>query len=145
GVVWHANLGLADVAHRVPVTDATRFWIASLTKTMAATLVVKLADSGKLSLEDPIAKYAPDAGLSDNVLVSHVLSHTSEGKPGEAFAYSSGRFKLLTPAIEKAAGERFADALSDKIFAPLKMTNTLSNVGAEDGAIANLARPYRRA
>ena len=72
-----ANLGYADLERKIPVTDATRFWIASLTKTMSAAVVLQLAEAGTIGLSDPVAGYLPDSGLPPNILVSHLLSHTS--------------------------------------------------------------------
>ena len=40
------------------------FWIASMSKPITATAVLMLMEEGKLSLDDPIAKYVPElAGL----------------------------------------------------------------------------------
>jgi len=142
-VVWRRNLGYADLEHKIPVTDATRFWIASLTKTMSATVVMQLAEAGTIDLTDPVAEYLPDSGLPPNILVSHLLSHTSNGVPGQNFAYSSGRFGLLSSVVEASSGEPFADALDRRIFAPLHMKRTLVNLAQPGGRrIANLARPY---
>jgi beta-lactamase class C len=43
-----------------PVTPATVFRWASCSKGVAATMVAKLAEDGKLNLNAPVADYAPD-------------------------------------------------------------------------------------
>jgi beta-lactamase class C len=62
-----------------PVTPATLFRWASVSKGVAADMVAKLADQGKLSLNDPIAKWATSmrlpGGAEHRATVANVLSH----------------------------------------------------------------------
>ncbi len=46
-----------------PVTPETVFRWASCSKGVAATIVAKLAEEGKISLSAPVANYAPDLRL----------------------------------------------------------------------------------
>src|SRR5207248_618380 len=48
--------GLADLAHRTPITTETRFYIASISKQFTAMSIVLLAQDGRLSLDDSIQK-----------------------------------------------------------------------------------------
>lgn len=50
-----------------PVTPDTMFYIASITKTYTASAIVKLAQVGRLSLNDPMTKYLPNIKLGDDV------------------------------------------------------------------------------
>jgi beta-lactamase class C len=62
-----------------PVTPETVFRWASCSKGVAATMVAKLAEQGKLDLNAPVANYAPDlklpAGNEYRATVGDVLSH----------------------------------------------------------------------
>ena len=61
-----------------PVTPDTVFRWASVSKGVAATLVVKLAEDGKLALDTPIAKMGTTLRLPDKsqkVTIADVLSH----------------------------------------------------------------------
>ncbi len=70
GMVWGvvidnrlAHVGTFGVRDRVsnaPVTGDTTFRIASMTKSFTALAILKLRDEGKLSLEDPVAKWIPE-------------------------------------------------------------------------------------
>jgi CubicO group peptidase (beta-lactamase class C family) len=70
GMVWGvvidrrlAHVGTFGVRDRVskePVTSDTAFRIASMTKSFTALAILKLRDEGKLSLEDPVAKWIPE-------------------------------------------------------------------------------------
>jgi CubicO group peptidase (beta-lactamase class C family) len=66
GVVIDARLahfgsaGVRDLSDRSPLTDATAFRIASMTKSFTALAILKLRDEGKLSLDDPVTKWIPE-------------------------------------------------------------------------------------
>src|SRR5688572_27048912 len=47
-VLWSKGFGFADVEKQIPATPETLYHVASLTKTLAATLVLQLAEQGKL-------------------------------------------------------------------------------------------------
>ena len=79
--------GVREKTNNAPVTPETVFRIASMTKSFTAMAILKLRDEGKLSLEDPVAKFVPElANLSyptsdSQVLnIRHLLTH-SEGFP----------------------------------------------------------------
>jgi beta-lactamase class C len=62
-----------------PVTARTVFRWASVSKGVAATMVAKLAEEGKIELKAPVARYAPDlklpAGNENRASVVDLLSH----------------------------------------------------------------------
>jgi beta-lactamase class C len=62
-----------------PVTPDTVFRWASVSKGVAATMVAKLAEQGKIDLQAPVANYAPDlklpAGNEYKATVADLLSH----------------------------------------------------------------------
>src|SRR4051794_17206615 len=62
-----------------PVTPDTVFRWASVSKGVAATMVTKLAEQGKINLHAPVANYAPDlklpAGNENRATVGDLLSH----------------------------------------------------------------------
>lgn len=60
GVLATAAVGHRDLAAKDPMRDDTLFRIASMTKPVTAIAVMILADEGKLSVEDDIAKHIPE-------------------------------------------------------------------------------------
>ena len=78
-VLFRRGFGLADRAFTIPVRPDTRFRIASITKLFAATLVLRLAERGRLDLDAPIRRYLPDypGGGADRVTIHQLLNHTS--------------------------------------------------------------------
>ena len=55
-VILKRCYGLADVEHGVPITPATRFELASVSKSFTAFGVLLLEKEGKLALQDDIRK-----------------------------------------------------------------------------------------
>jgi CubicO group peptidase (beta-lactamase class C family) len=64
GTVTTACYGAADVRTGEPVTRGTRFSAGSLAKSMVATVIARLAEAGRLSLDDPVATHVPELRAS---------------------------------------------------------------------------------
>lgn len=89
-------VGQADLATGAPMKEDTIFWIASMSKLVTASAVMMLSDEGKLSVEDPVAKYLPELaalktkdGKPGNLTLRHLMTHTSgmgEATPAESKA-----------------------------------------------------------
>jgi D-alanyl-D-alanine carboxypeptidase len=69
--------GDATLNPKVPSTGATRYAIDSVTKEFTAAAVLLLAEQGKLSLDDPIAKWFPELRAAAAVTLRQLLTHTS--------------------------------------------------------------------
>ncbi|MES2694543.1 MAG: serine hydrolase domain-containing protein, partial [Verrucomicrobiota bacterium] len=70
--------GMADTERKVPVTADTVFRIASVSKQFTAVGVMMLVETGKIGLEDPIARHldgCPEAW--SKITVRHLLAQTS--------------------------------------------------------------------
>ncbi|HKV13056.1 MAG TPA: serine hydrolase [Thermoanaerobaculia bacterium] len=123
-VLWAKGFGFADLENRIPATPDTLYHIASLTKTFAATLILQLVEQGKLSLEEPMSHYSSDF-KDDSVKIKHLLSHTSEGTPGERYQYSGNRYDYLTAVIEKKMGKPFRVVMVETFLDPLGMSGSV--------------------
>jgi CubicO group peptidase (beta-lactamase class C family) len=82
GTISARGLGVTNVEDPLPVTEHTVFPIASISKTFAATMAMRLVEQGKLDLEAPVRRYLPDfrvqdEGASRDVTVWHLLTHLS--------------------------------------------------------------------
>lgn len=78
-IIFDKGYGIADINTKQPVTGETFFNIASVSKQFTAVGILKLAEEGKLSLEDNVAMYHPEykAEFWKNVKIKHLLSHSS--------------------------------------------------------------------
>lgn len=76
--VVRRGVGLADLAAGTPVTPATNFRLASVSKQFTAAAVLLLAQDGRLRLDDPVRRWLPALPANaDGVTLHHLLSHTS--------------------------------------------------------------------
>ena len=123
-VLWAKGFGYTDLESHTPVTLDTVFHLASITKTFAATLILQLVEQGKLGLDEPMSRYSADF-KGDAVKVKHLLSHTSQGAPGERFQYSGQRYGNLKAVIEKKHGKPFLNVVVETFFDPLGMSSTV--------------------
>ena len=83
GPEWVTGLGVADVASNRATTADTLFRIGSTSKAFASLSILLLADQGKLSLDEPVRKLAPEVWFenrweaTDPIRVVHLLEHTT--------------------------------------------------------------------
>jgi CubicO group peptidase (beta-lactamase class C family) len=81
GVVTTRGFGVTNVEDPLAVTDHTVFPIASISKTFAATAIMRLVEQGKIDLKAPVRTYLPefrvrDEGVSRDATIWHLLTHT---------------------------------------------------------------------
>jgi CubicO group peptidase (beta-lactamase class C family) len=77
-VVKARGYGLANVELNVPAAPETVYQSGSLGKQFTATLVMMLVEEGKLSLDEHVSKYIPDApDIWRAITIRHLLTHTS--------------------------------------------------------------------
>jgi CubicO group peptidase (beta-lactamase class C family) len=127
-LIWARGMGYADLEAKTRATPHTPYHLASLTKTFASTIVLQLVQEGRVSLEDPVSRYAIDLESDGVIRVKHIFSHTSEGVPGERYSYSGDRFGRLDNVIEGSTGRKFAELLTDSIFLRLDLEDTAPNI-----------------
>lgn len=83
--------GFRDIENRLPITEHTRFPIASMTKTFTAMGAAILVDEGLLNWDQPIRDLLPEFRLADdyatvNATLSDLLSHRT-GLPRHDFTW----------------------------------------------------------
>lgn len=75
------EFGTRELGRDDPPAATDHYRIGSLTKTMAATVILQLAEEGELSLDDPISAYVPDVPDGDDITIANLLDMRS-GLPG---------------------------------------------------------------
>jgi CubicO group peptidase (beta-lactamase class C family) len=82
-LAWAKGYGLADRATRKPVTAATRFQAASLSKPVTAWGVLRLVEQGRIGLDEPVIGHLrrwhppPSPFDTGGITVRRLLSHTA--------------------------------------------------------------------
>lgn len=89
GEVRAAGFGVTSVEHPLEVTPQTLYQIGSITKTITATIAMRMVEDGALDLDAPVRRYLPDLRLADEdvaeaVTMRHLLTHTG-GWAGDYF------------------------------------------------------------
>ena len=125
---WAATSGTADTAG-TPITDTTRFRIASITKPIVAALVLDAVAQGKVALDDVVGDLLPGVVRADPpVTVRQLLDHTSgifdESNDGDPIADIE---KLADPALRteaRALAQRYL--AGERVIAPDRLLVALS-------------------
>ena len=131
--------GITNSETMAPMTPSTIFEAASLTKTLFATLIMRLRDWGMIDLDQPISPLAPDIKVShdpriDKVTARQILSHGSglpdwghkpdlefKFDPGKGFSYSGEGYYYLQKVADEVTGKEFCDQYCDEFIRPLGM------------------------
>jgi len=146
--------GLANAEHNVPVTAETVIRLGSVSKQFFTTAILKLQEEGKLSIEDSVHTFFPDAPETWRpILVKHLMSHTSglkrespaydnhkmisdlqiikaayplplDFKTGEKYQYCNLAFYMLAQIITQISGMPWQDYIREKLFVPAGMKNS---------------------
>ncbi|MEP7346601.1 MAG: serine hydrolase domain-containing protein [Gemmatimonadaceae bacterium] len=104
-VIWTGTYGYADIAARTSVTDSTPFQIASVSKTITATVLMTLNAAGRFRLDDDINKYLPFAVRNPShptipITFRQLLNHRSSIADNMKFYgpfWSKANGDVLTP------------------------------------------------
>lgn len=97
--------GLQDNLSGSAFTLGTRFHVGSLTKTLLATGVLRLATEGRIDLDSPVLRYLPDLFPNDppprfsDVTVRNLLDHTAGLNDAHMWQMFSERVDADTPLI----------------------------------------------
>ena len=142
-VLWSEGFGYADLENKIKATPETSYYLASLTKTFASTIILQLVEQGKLDLDARISAFGIRINSPGVIAVRHLLSHTSEGQPGTFYNYNGDRFSFLSQVIQRASGRSFRELVVENILNPLHMTSTAPNVTGKSDADIPFAQVYK--
>src|SRR5258706_6400846 len=108
-VLFIKGYGVRELGKPDPVTVHTRFGNMSTTKAFTAMLVAMLADSGRLSFDDPVTKYEPEVQFADpyvtrEIRVRDLLTHrVGFGDPDYLWGTSGLDFPAMTHRLRLRA------------------------------------------
>jgi len=122
-VLFKEAFGLANREGNIPFSEDTIFNIGSLTKQFTATAILKLHESNKLSVNDPLSKFfdnVPDD--KKKITVHHLLTHTA----GFVATRGGGSSNLYDVVTKK---ELIETALKSKLLTLPGEEYNYSNIG----------------
>jgi CubicO group peptidase (beta-lactamase class C family) len=77
-VVYTRGYGMSNLEYSIAITPASIFHVASLSKQFTAAAIQRLAQEGKLSLNDDIRKYIPEVpDFGARITLANLMHHTS--------------------------------------------------------------------
>jgi CubicO group peptidase (beta-lactamase class C family) len=78
-VLYQKAFGVADFEWDIKNTTDTKFEIASITKTITALMIMRLAEHGRINLNGYISDYLQDypAESGSRITITHLLTHSS--------------------------------------------------------------------
>ncbi len=76
-IVYTQAYGYASLDPKRAAETDMKYAIGSISKQFTAAAILLLEQEGKLSINDPIAKWLPDLTQANDVTIKEILSHTS--------------------------------------------------------------------
>lgn len=153
-------IGVADAASGEPVSEATLFEAASLSKPVFATIVLRLVERGEIDLDRPLVEYLVNERIDDRrgdrITARMVLSHRSglpnwggerlelAFDPGTAFNYSGEGYVYLQRVVEDLTGLSLDELARREIFDPLGMERSRFAWSESESESLTLAVPHDR-
>jgi len=108
---WTGTYGKSSLEAGTPVTTNTVFAIGSVTKQFTAACILLLAQDGKLSVQDKVAKYYPNLTRAQDITLLDLMNHVS-GYP-DYYPLDFVDRRMETPIAPDDLIQRYAGAKLD--------------------------------
>src|SRR5262245_20762208 len=173
-VVYSRFVGYSYIhgADKRPATAATKYRIASITKTYTAVMIFQLVEEKRLKLTDTLDRFFPQIPNAPKITIAHLLSHRSgihdmepdgafgkqprthdevlariasgqpDFEPDARFKYCNAGYVLLGYIVERLDGNPYAEALKARITSKLGLKDTYAAASGTTDPDKNETRSY---
>ena len=114
---WTSNSGLADVANGITPTADTYFGYRSITKSFVTTVIMQLAEEGRIKLDDPVGNYV-DGVPGGDVMTIRQLAQMRSG----LFNYTSSAAFAAQFGVDPSKAWTARELLAFAFAEPLQFT-----------------------
>ena len=77
-LIYSKGYGMANLDYGIPITNDSKFYIASVSKQFTAACIALLSIEGKIGLDDNIRDYLPEIpNYGEKITISNLVHHTS--------------------------------------------------------------------
>ncbi|MFT3748001.1 MAG: serine hydrolase domain-containing protein [Agriterribacter sp.] len=160
-ILYSRSFGYGQITETLkkPLTEDSKYRIASITKTYTAVMIFQLVEEGKLKLTDHLDQFFPQVPNAGRITIAHILSHRSgipdftvdagwrakpktheevvvaiaKGKPlfepDSLHSYSNTGYVLLGYILEKVDGKPYQEILRQRITDKIGLNNTYLGLG----------------
>ncbi len=157
-IITHEAFGVDSQG--TPIDRDYRSWVASITKTVTATLFSQFVDQQLIELDAPISSVFPDfpknspqvptfrqllnhtsglsghgefGGMHNPHLENIILNAIDVNEPGKVHQYCGRGFELAVKAMEIVCGKSAARIFDDHLFRPLGFGDVVMGNASSDG------------
>jgi CubicO group peptidase (beta-lactamase class C family) len=142
-IVWAKGYGAVDSSSRRPVTTATLFQAASISKPLSAMGALVLVQKGLVDLDTdvnealaswtiPVNDMTRASPVTLRTLLNHTsgADHSASGQieivspPGEMFSYSAAGYEVVQRLVMDVSGKSFEEFMQSEVLRPLGMTSS---------------------
>ncbi|MFZ4622246.1 MAG: serine hydrolase domain-containing protein, partial [Bacteroidota bacterium] len=137
-----------------PIDKRSQQWMASITKLLSGTLMMKFVDQGLIDLDAPVSRYLPELSgpMNDRLTVRHLFTHLSglqsagewasdwnvslenqvsqmlpTVEVGTTFSYNRVGYAIAGKIMERLTGRSVPYLFSEQLFEPLGMTSAFAD------------------
>jgi len=160
-ILYSRSFGYRQITEtsKKPLTESSKFRIASITKTYTAVMIFQLVEEGKLKLGDHLDKFFPQIPNASKITIQQILNHRSgipeltveagwraqpktheeilavieSGKPSfepdSEHAYSNTGYVLLGYILEKIDRKPYQEILRRRITDKIGLKDTYMGIG----------------
>lgn len=147
-IQWERAFGYQDAERSIATRTDTPMHLDGLTEAFTASLVLRCAEEGRLSLENRVGEYkssSPDANLT----LRQVLMHTSGSPDSLSYSYRPDRLDILSTVVRSCTDDSFRETLAN-LLDRLGMSDSVPGPDVVDltppaeGILTPAAERYRR-
>lgn len=144
-------IGWADLATSTPVAPSHRFEIGSISKSLVALTLWRLAGAGRIDLNAPVSRHLPGELLPRTpITAQQLLNHTAGlpnfapprpvgeerlwtgSTPGASFYYSNTGYSLAGLLIDAITGRPHSDVIAEQVLRPIGMSDARARIRSAD-------------